>query len=211
MTRPDPYKHRVDRYDEWFERNKHAYRSELQAMRALLPQKGDGLEVGVGTGRFAAPLGIALGLDPSRAMMAKARRRRVAVVEGIAEYLPFRHARFDMVLMVTVVFLLEDVDAAFREARRVLKPGGALVVGFIDKNSDLGAVYERRKDESTFYGGARLISSEDMSTCLKGAGFRDLAFVQTLFRLPEDLDEEDPVEAGYGRGSFVVVRGQRRK
>jgi Methylase involved in ubiquinone/menaquinone biosynthesis len=209
MTRLDPYKHRVDRYDEWFEINQHAYRSELQAMRSLLPQKGDRLEVGVGTGRFAAPLGVALGLDPSRAMMAEARRRRVTVVEGIAESLPFKDARFDQVLMVTVVFLLENPDAAFREARRVLKPGGALVVGFIDKNSDLGAVYERRGDESTFYGGARLLSSEDMSTLLKGAGFQDLAFVQTLFRLPEDLDAEDPVEAGYGRGSFVVVRGQR--
>ena len=209
MTRPDPYKHRVDRYDEWFERNRHAYRSELQAMRALLSPEGDGLEVGVGTGRFAVPLGVALGLDPSRAMMAEARRRRITVVEGIAESLPFKDARFDQVLMVTVVFLLENPDAAFREARRVLKPGGALVVGFIDKKSDLGAVYERRGDESTFYGEARLLSPEDMSTLLKGTGFRDLAFVQTLFRLPEDLDAEDPVEAGYGRGSFVVVRGQR--
>jgi hypothetical protein len=44
------------RYDDWFERHRAAYLSELLAIRALLPWEGRGLEIGVGTGRFAGPL-----------------------------------------------------------------------------------------------------------------------------------------------------------
>ena len=44
------------RYDEWFVRHAAAYQSELLAVRALLPWRGLGLDIGVGTGRFAAPL-----------------------------------------------------------------------------------------------------------------------------------------------------------
>ncbi len=97
-----------------------------------MPRFGRGLEVGVGTGRFAAPLSVAIGLDPSVVMMEAARRRGVGCVRGIAERLPFRGGAFDLVLMVTVDFLLSDKAAAFREAARVLAWSGAIVVGFID-------------------------------------------------------------------------------
>ena len=55
------------RYEAWFTRNPAAYHSELLAVRALLPWQGLGLEIGAGTGRFAAPLGVTVGVDPSRA------------------------------------------------------------------------------------------------------------------------------------------------
>ena len=50
------------RYEKWFATHAAAYYSELLAIRALLPCGGDGLEVGVGTGRFAAPLGVRVGV-----------------------------------------------------------------------------------------------------------------------------------------------------
>ena len=53
-----------DRYDDWFDRHAAAYQSELRALRALWPDDGDGLKVGVGTVHFAAPLGIEHGVDP---------------------------------------------------------------------------------------------------------------------------------------------------
>ena len=55
----------IDRYDRWYEEHRRAYRAELDAVRRLLPAAGSGLEIGVGTGRFAAPLGVGVGLDPS--------------------------------------------------------------------------------------------------------------------------------------------------
>ncbi len=186
-------------------------------MKSSLPRFGRGLEVGVGTGRFAAPLGVAFGLDPSVAMMEAARQRGVTCVRGVAEWLPFRDGAFDLVLMVTVAFLLSDKMAAFREAARVLAPGGAVVVGFIDRESPVGRRYQREKGESEgegggeggFYGEARFLAPEEMAALLKAAGFQDLAFVQTLSCEPEAMTEVEAARAGYGTGSFVVVRGKR--
>ena len=89
------------RYDKWFEHHYIAYLSELLALRAFVPCGGRGLEIGVGGGRFAAPLGIATGLDPAPAMLAFAAARGVAAVRGYAEALPFAAHSFDHALVVT--------------------------------------------------------------------------------------------------------------
>ena len=59
-------------YDEWYDENPAAYISEIQALRSLIPSSGTGLEVGAGTGRFAAPLGIKIGVEPAQAMAKRA-------------------------------------------------------------------------------------------------------------------------------------------
>lgn len=217
IPRSDPYKDQIERYDRWFERNQAAYLSELAAVKALLPEFDRGMEVGVGTGRFSAPLGVTFGLDPSVAMIEAARRRGVGCVQGVAERLPFRDGAFDLVLMVTVDFLLSDRAAAFGEAARVLAPGGAVVVGFIDRESPVGRRYQREKGDREgesdgvdgFYGEARFLAPEEMADLLKAAGFADLAFVQTLSCEPETMTEVEAPRPGWGRGSFVVVRGKK--
>jgi SAM-dependent methyltransferase len=210
----DPYEHQAEAYDRWYERNRAAYLSELRALESLMPRFGRGLEVGVGTGRFASPLGVAVGLDPSPSMIEAARRRGVLPVRGVAERLPFGDEKFDLVLMVTVVFLLRDRAAAFREAYRALLPGGSFVIAFIDRESFLGQRYQAKKetgDTSGYYGGAHFLGPEEMIDLLEEAGFSDLAFVQTLFSEPEGLGAVETPETGYGRGSFVVVRGEKRR
>jgi SAM-dependent methyltransferase len=214
VKRSDPYEHQAGTYDRWYERNRAAYLSELRALESLMPRFRRGLEVGVGTGRFASPLGVAVGLDPSLSMMQVARRRGVIPVRGVAERLPFGDEKFDLGLMVTVVFLLRDRAAAFREAYRALMPGGSLVIAFIDRESLLGRRYQVKKearDTSGFYGGAHFLTPEEMISHLEEAGFSDLAFVQTLFSEPEGLRAAETPETGYGQGSFVVVRGEKRR
>jgi hypothetical protein len=68
MAKTEPFEKHKAKYEEWFEKNVFAYKSELQAVRYLLPKRGTGVEIGIGTGRFAAPLGIRVGVEPSKAM-----------------------------------------------------------------------------------------------------------------------------------------------
>jgi SAM-dependent methyltransferase len=161
------------------------------------------VEIGVGTGRFAAPLGISIGVEPSPGMAELARQRGIEVLEGVAEALPFADNSFDYALMVTVVCFLDDVAKAFREARRILKPGGTFVVGFIDRESELGRIYEQKKEQSIFYRDATFYSVSDLVVLLHKTGFVDFSYRQTLF--PGEPTDVNVCE-GFGTGSFVVIK-----
>lgn len=206
MSKAHAFERYVKRYERWFVRNRFAYESEVGTVRALLPA-GSGVEVGVGTGRFAAPLGLELGVEPSRAMGRVAVARGVQVVQGIAEALPFSEARFDFLLMVATICFLDDVEAVFREACRVLRPGGSILIGFIDRDSALGRAYEARKEEDVFYREATFYCASDVAALLRAAGFEGFAFRQTIFRDRAGMRHVEPAKEGHGEGSFVVVRG----
>ena len=209
MPRTGPFDKHAPAYDEWFERNQLAYQSELDAVRTLLPEWSRAVEVGVGTGRFAAPLVIGLGIEPSAAMARVASSRGVRVLEGVAEHLPLEDAGFDLVLMVTTICFVDDMAAALGEAWRVLSPGGHIIIGFLDRGSELGARYEQRKANSRFYVAAEFRSSGEVRAGLELAGFTDLVAVQALFESPEALRAASHVEPGCGRGLFAVVRATK--
>jgi len=204
LPKVEPFDRYADRYDGWFDRHRAIYESELRAVRRLLPA-GVGLEVGVGSGRFASPLGVRLGVDPSDRMLEKALGRGVDVVKAVGEVLPVRDSCLDYVLMVTTVCFLDDVVSAFREVYRVLKPGGSVVVGFIDRESTLGKLYNRRRRDSVFYRVAVFYSVDEVVSMLRKTGFRSFEFVQTIFHGLQHGEVEE-VREGYGEGSFVVVR-----
>jgi len=206
MTPSAIFESEHEQYDSWFFRHESAYQSELLAVRALLPYQGLGLSIGVGTGRFAAPLGVQVGIDPVSEMLDYAKQRGVDSVLGIAEALPFKEDSFDYALSVTTICFVDDVMAMLNEAKRVLKPEGTLTIGFIDKNSGLGQHYLKHQADSLFYRDANFFTSEDIKTLLQKTGFVDLIWVQTLFCLPEENNEIEPIMPGYGQGAFVVVK-----
>ncbi len=200
------FEQHAQEYDDWFERHEPVYRAELAALRKFVPLTGMGIEVGVGTGRFAIPLGIRFGIDPSRGMLAIARQRGLQVCQAIGEKLPFRDGQFDVVLLVTVICFVDDVPTLFRELRRVLKTDGQLIIGFINSNSDLGRRYQRSKEGSMFYRGARFYSVEEVAAWVKGTGFGSLRFCQTVFGVPGHVPSDNlEVREGYGEGAFVVL------
>ncbi len=211
MARTDPFERYVDRYEAWFERFPWVYRAEVRALRRLWPAGVRGVEIGVGTGRFAVPLGIDLGVEPAAAMADRARRRGIRVVAGVAESLPLASAAFDAALMVTTICFVDDVDRALAEAARILVPGGILLVGLVDRASPLGQAYEAHRQENVFYREATFYTVEEVVERMARAGFGDFAFVQTLFSPLEGVGPEEPIEAGYGRGGFVGIRGRKEK
>jgi len=192
-------------YDAWFERHAGIFRSELATIRRVLPDFKKGLEIGVGTGRFAAALGLSHGVEPLANFAATARSRGVEVLPGVAEQLPYPDAAFDLALMVTVDCFLDDLPAAFAEAFRVLAPGGAFVVAFLDKNGAIVRKY--RESDAPSYRHARFHTPAEITAAMQAAGFRDFHCAQTLFDAESEAFQEPA--PGTGRGSFVVVAGRK--
>lgn len=210
MAKIEPFEIFPDRYEEWFDVNRYVYESELQAVRQLLPDGGKGIEVGVGSGRFTAPLGIKRGIEPSAEMRKIAMSKGIEVMDGVAESLPLEDTQFDFVLMVTTICFLDDIDAAFKETSRVLKPEGYFIIGFIDKESPIGQLYQKHKDENPFYKIAIFYSVNEVTQYLKQAGFDSFHFTQTVFHDLTEIKKVEPVREWYGGGSFVVIRAKKK-
>lgn len=208
MSRHAVFDEHHRRYEAWFERHSAAYYSELLAVRAFLPLSGLGLEIGVGSGRFAAPLGVRVGIDPSMPMLEHARERGIGAVCGVAEQLPFADSSFDYGLIVTTLCFVEDPGAMLREARRVIKPDGCLVIGFVDRESGLGQEYLSHQAENVFYRDATFYSVAEVERLLYRSGFPSQCWGQTLSRPLGEMREMEPLSAGRGSGAFVVVRGE---
>ncbi len=93
------------------------------------------LDVAVGTGlvarealRVVGQGGSVVGVDPSAGMMAQSSLRGLALARGRAEALPFAGQSFDFLCLGYALRHLADLETVFREFRRVLKPGGRLLV-----------------------------------------------------------------------------------
>ena len=195
-------------YDAWFERHQALYQSELLALRELVPASGKGVEIGVGSGRFAEPLDITTGVEPSAAMAVLARLRGIQVTEAIAEALPFQDQTFDYAVFVTTLCFVDSVSAALAEAYRIIRPGGSIIIGLINKDSELGKQYESKKQQSIYYRDAQFVEIEYVTAVLTDLGFVELIWRQTLFAgLAED--EIQVSEPGCSSGGFVIVKAIR--
>lgn len=191
-------------YDEWFEKHHAVYQSELNAVKKFVGDGINGLEVGIGTGRFAIPLGIRTGIDAAQAMVELTQTKGINVVKGKAELLPYADGRFEFVLMVTVLCFLEDPLKALKEAIRVTQHGGYIVVAFLEKDGILAKTYQKDRENHPYFKNAKFYSSKEVQQLIKKAGYQDLNFRQTIFDLEEGHFHE--IRDGFGEGGFSVIR-----
>jgi ubiquinone/menaquinone biosynthesis C-methylase UbiE len=112
-------------------------RRARQRSLAALPASRPGLVLldGVGTGLDLPHLPAAhryVGLDLTRAMLARARARRggcpVDFVEGDSQGLPFADASFDHAILHLILAVVPHPERCLRECARVLKPGATVLI-----------------------------------------------------------------------------------
>jgi len=145
---------------------------------SAIPQSGRGLEVGVGSGRFAVPFSIRFGIDPSGKLVQMAKHQGIEVVVGEGEHLPYHTSSFDYVLMMTVICFLDDVIAVFQEVNRVLRNGGILVVGFIEVGGKIHQEYIHESVKGRFLRFAKFRSVGDVERFFRNAGFVQVSVIE---------------------------------
>jgi demethylmenaquinone methyltransferase/2-methoxy-6-polyprenyl-1,4-benzoquinol methylase len=129
-----PSRHDYSRQAETYDETRSASPSVLAVLRQAL----DGaprprlLDVGGGTGNYALALAgdgwEPLVADLSAPMLERAAAKGLDTVQADATALPFEDSSFDAVTMISMIHHVTDQAAAVREAQRVLRPGGRLVL-----------------------------------------------------------------------------------
>jgi SAM-dependent methyltransferase len=151
------------------------------ALEQLAPARDERiLEVGFGGGALlrdmlAVTSADMFGADVSSAAVARARRRfrhdahRLRLFEASVESLPLPNAAVDKAVSVNSLYFWPDLDAAFAELARVIRPGGRLVLCFEPPE-------ELRKWPGHVHG-FRLYSARDLEAHAAAAGFVHVACV----------------------------------
>ncbi len=206
----DVFERNRERYENWFESYKAVYESELNMLKSVLPKFDRALEIGVGSGRFAYPLGIKEGVEPSEKMAEIARARGIKVYPGFAENLPLGDDLFDLVLIAVTICFVNDPQKTLKEAYRVLKKNGKIAVAIVDKNTPIGLEYLKKKERGEFYRNVNFFSTKELHGLLKNSSFEVKETYQTLFANSiDDIKEPQGFSEGYGEGGFVVVIGEK--
>jgi ubiquinone/menaquinone biosynthesis C-methylase UbiE len=229
-----PFDEHAEKYDAWFLKNMKILESEVLLLKRCLHDPGESLSVGCGSGLFEHILrtqygiDIHFGVEPASDMARIAEMRGMEVKIAVAEELPFGANEFDTVLLNGTPSYITDLENAFREAHRVLKPDGRIVVADVPAESSYGLLYKLAGIRGSwddphlaktapadpypveFTVAANWRTTEEKAEMLRGAGFVDLGYAQTLTRHPKYSNDsiEQPVE-GYDRGDYVAIRARK--
>lgn len=231
----DRFDEHADEYDAWFQRNPSVLESEVLLLAHLLePDPGEALSVGCGTGLFEMilreehDLEIGYGVEPAEGMAEVARKRGIEVYDGTAESLPFDARRFHTVVMNGIPSYVEDLETAFFEGVRVLRPGGRLVMLDVPAESSYGLLYRLAAEigewDDDFLKkvaplhpypielaeAANWRTTGEKLELFREADLEDIYVAQTLTRHPKYSDDgPEPPSEGYERGDYVGIRGTR--
>lgn len=111
--------------------------------------------------------------------------------------------------MVTTICFVDDPLRALKECYRVLKNDGTILIGFVDRDSTIGRIYQANKEKSLFYKEATFFTTAEIVELLYEAGFKNFNFSQTIFKKLDEIKEKEPVKYGFGKGSFGVISAKK--
>jgi len=200
------------RYDAWFreEPGQILFQAEVEAVMLLFKKlRPPTLEVGVGSGAFAAALGITVGVDPAPGVLQIARASGVPVIRAMGESLPFSDRLFGGVLLIVTLCFAEKPATLLPEAARVLRPDGSILVGDIIKDSPWGRFYAEKKAAGhPFYRHAIFYTVAELLDLFEKAGLEATGFSSTLTQPPSQRPRpERAFEGIVPNASFVCLLG----
>jgi ubiquinone/menaquinone biosynthesis C-methylase UbiE len=198
-------------YDRWYSEKsgKLVFESEVRAIGSL-DFGGFGVEVGIGTGAFSLRLDVPLGLDPALKMIEIAKRQGVDVVRAIGESLPIKNNCLDYVLFAFTICFLRSLQDSLREAWRVLRPGGNVIVGFISHSSEWGELYSKKKVEGhRFYRYAKFHTVEEVEEALGHADFKIQKCLGTLSQKHGAVTAIEEPSSDVSQSGFVCIKAMK--
>ena len=197
------------KYDDWYDQNPLIFQSELKALSKVIPS-GKGIEIGVGSGRFASFFHIPFGVDPAFSALCLSAKRNISVAQGIGEELPFKDRSFHFALIVATLCFVKNPLFVLRETYRVLKYDGTLVLAIINRSSAWGRFLQQKISRSLFLKNARLFESEEIFSLLQNTKFQVTSTVQTLLLTPPEVKDIEEPQKGFGKGGFVVYKADKK-
>lgn len=123
---------------------------------------------------------------------------------------PFFQGVINPLCFENILCHLQSPKYAFREAHRVVKPRGVIIVGFLPKDQPVAHAYQERRRLSTFCRDAVFYRPGEIWKLLTEAGFGSLESNRVLFGEVEAVMEPQEPRPGYGEGSFVVVSAEKK-
>ena len=203
---------KAEDYDRWFD-NSLLFAIELAALRELqTPLADPRIEVGVGPGRFARALQVAIGVDPALAPLKLARSRNINVIRAIGEQLPFAGRSAGSVYILFTLCFLAEPRRALGECHRILRPNGHLVLGMVPADGAWGQALQAKKEKNhPFYRHASFCQARQAADWLQEEGFALVESRSSLFQGPEELREMEHSRPGLDeRAGFCLLVGEKR-
>lgn len=136
------------------------------------------MDAGCGVGAFSEPLtadNTVYGVDFSAKSLEFAAKRGLVTQVGDLGNLQFESGKFDLVLCIGVIQLIDDYRPILKELARVVKPGGTLLIQTLHKQSvqrKIVMMFEQNKKFDRMYG------MDELSEVYKEMGFADIEFLK---------------------------------
>ena len=149
------------------------------------------------------------GIDVSSGVLKFAKQRGIAVTRGEGESLPFADSLFGAVFIVVTLCFVEDSVKVLKEASRVLKEDGAVILGLILKESSWANFYKKKGEAGNiFYKIATFYSFKELKAMGEKAGLKIAEISSTMFQAPTEnpLRFETPKSGYYDEAGFVAVK-----